>query len=174
MTVRGTDWAGSAPSGPARAAAASMRGRLALGPIGTAGKFGRGPGGPDYGAGPGVGGLHTHLATVPDPQSGTPPCRARSNKEIIRRVVRRNLNQVKYCYQEALARRPSLEGRVVTQFTIAPTGRVLAAVVQSSTLQATAVEASIVNAIKRWEFPQPDHGGLAMVSYPFSFAPAGE
>jgi TonB family protein len=95
------------------------------------------------------------------------------DKEIIRRIVRRHLNEVKFCYQDALARRPSLEGRLVTQFTIAPTGRVLAAVVQSSTLQAVSVESCIVNAIKRWEFPAPDHGGMAMVSYPFTFAPAG-
>jgi TonB family protein len=143
------------------------------GPLGTIGKFGRGPGS-DPGYGTGVGPLHTHLAIVPDPMIGNVTVRGTLDKEIIRRVVRRNLNQVKYCYQQALAKRPSLEGRVVTQFTIAPTGRVLAAVVQSSTLQATAVEACIVNAIKRWEFPEPDHGGLAMVSYPFSFAPAGE
>jgi hypothetical protein len=31
----------------------------------------------------------------------------------------------------------------------------------------------VANAIKRWEFPSPDKGGLAIVSYPFSFAPAG-
>ena len=56
------------------------------------------------------------------------------DKEIIRRTVRRHLNEVKYCYEKALATRPSLAGRIVTQFTIAPTGRVLAAVIQSSSL----------------------------------------
>ena len=96
------------------------------------------------------------------------------DKEIIRRVVRRHLNEVKYCYQQALTRRPTLEGRLVTQFTIAATGQVLAAVVQSSTLREVSVEACVVNAVKRWEFPAPDRGGLAMVSYPFTFAPAGD
>ncbi len=50
----------------------------------------------------------------------------------------------------------------------------LAAVVQSSTLRELSVEACVVNAVKRWEFPAPDHGGLAMVSYPFTFSPAGD
>jgi hypothetical protein len=36
------------------------------------------------------------------------------------------------------------------------------------------VEACVVNAVKRWDFPAPDRGGLAMVSYPFTFAPAGD
>jgi hypothetical protein len=143
------------------------------GPLGTRGRFG-GHGGPDYGTGPGVGGLHTRQAVVPEPIPGIASVRGSLDKEIIRRIVRRHLNEVKYCYQQALVHRPSMEGRLVTQFTIAPTGRVLASAVQSSTLKEVSVEACVVNAIKRWEFPQPDHGGMAIVSYPFTFAPAGD
>ena len=95
------------------------------------------------------------------------------DKEIIRRIVRRHLNEVKYCYDQALARQPKLDGRMVAQFTIAGTGQVLASVVQSSTLGAPAVEMCVANAIKRWEIPAPRQGGLAIVSYPFSFSPAG-
>ena len=143
------------------------------GPLGTIGRFGHGPGaGRDYGTG--VGTLHARQVRVPDPIIGDASVRGTLDKEIIRRVVRRHLNEVKYCYQQALTRRPTLEGRIVTQFTIAPTGQVLAAVLQSSTLREVSVEACVVNAVKRWEFPAPDRGGLAMVSYPFSFAPAGD
>jgi TonB family protein len=143
------------------------------GPLGTIGRFGRDSGsGPGYGTG--VGSLHAHQVRIPDPILGVGSVRGTLDKEIIRRVVRRHLNEVKYCYQQALTRRPTLEGRLVTQFTIAPTGQVLAAVVQSSTLRELSVEACVVNAVKRWEFPAPDRGGLAMVSYPFTFAPAGE
>ena len=42
-----------------------------------------------------------------------------------------------------------------------------------ASLGVAAVDSCVVNAVKRWEFPQPDHGGLAVVSYPFSFSPAG-
>ncbi len=143
------------------------------GPLPTMGVFGRGSGsGPGYGTG--VGALHAHKGIVPDPVIGKADVQGTLDKAIIRRVVRRHLNEVKYCYQQALPRRPTLEGRLVTQFTIAPSGQVLAAFIQSSTLRAVEVEACVVNAVKRWEFPAPNHGGLAMVSYPFSFAPAGD
>ena len=70
-------------------------------------------------------------------------------------------------------RQPKLDGRVVVNFTIAGTGRVLASVVQSTTLGSPAVEMCVANAVKRWEFPAPRQGGLAIVSYPFTFSPAG-
>jgi TonB family protein len=99
--------------------------------------------------------------------------RGQLDKEIIRRIVRRHVNEVKYCYDQALARQPKLDGRLVTQFTISGTGQVLASVVQSSTLQSPAVEMCVVNAVKRWQFPAPEKGGLVIVSYPFQFSPAG-
>ena len=67
----------------------------------------------------------------------------------------------------------SLDGRVVVKFTISGTGQVIASFIQSSTLGATAVEMCVANAVKRWEFPAPEKGGLAFVSYPFQFSPAG-
>jgi TonB family protein len=118
--------------------------------------------------------LHTRRAGVPEALPGVASVRGSLDKEIIRRIVRRNINQVRFCYQEALTRHPSLEGRLVTQFTIAPTGRVLAAMIESSTLKELSVEACVVNAVKRLEFPAPEGGGLVMVSYPFTFSPAGE
>jgi hypothetical protein len=35
------------------------------------------------------------------------------------------------------------------------------------------VDACVVEAIRRWEFPKPDGGGVAIVTYPFQLAPAG-
>jgi len=145
--------------------------------IGTLGKFGPGDGpgtgpGRDYG-GRGVGVLASRKAKPPEIIPGMVTSHGSLDKEIIRRIVRRHLNEVKYCYDQALVRQPKLDGRLVAQFTIAGTGRVIASVVQSSTLGSTPVEMCVVNAIKRWEFPAPTGGGLAIVSYPFTFSPAG-
>jgi TonB family protein len=165
---------GLGPKGTGRGGSGEREGTIGGGgPLGTTGRFG-GQGGPVYGIGLGVGGLHTRHASVPDPVPGLVHVNGTLDKEIIRRTVRRHLNEVKYCYEQALVTRPSLSGRIVVQFAIAPTGRVLTSVLQSSSLGVAAVDSCVVNAVKRWEFPQPSHGGLAIVSYPFSFSPAGE
>ena len=95
------------------------------------------------------------------------------DKEIIRRIIRRHINEVKYCYEQELTRKPELGGRVAVQFTIAATGQVIASVLQNSTMGNPRVENCVVQAVRRWEFPKPLGGGIVIVSYPFSFTPAG-
>jgi TonB family protein len=140
--------------------------------LGTIGRHGGKDGG-ERGYGDGVGPLARRqpreLTIVPQPAL----VRGGLDKEIVRRVVRAHLNEVRYCYERSLVRRPSLAGRVVVNFTIAPAGRVLASVLQSSTLGDNAVEACVVDAIRRWDFPKPDGGGVVIVSYPFQLTPAG-
>jgi TonB family protein len=148
---------------------------LGLGTFGTHGRFGDGKragSGPGYGEG--VGQLAMRRSPrVPEALPGIASVRGTLDKEIIRRIVRRHLNEVRFCYTQALAARPALEGRLVVQFTIAPKGRVLASALGSSTLGAPAVESCVVQAVKRWDFPEPQGGGLAIVSYPFQLSPAG-
>ncbi|HET6284535.1 MAG TPA: AgmX/PglI C-terminal domain-containing protein [Polyangia bacterium] len=95
------------------------------------------------------------------------------DKEVIRRIVRHHLNEVKYCYELELARAPGLAGRVVVQFAIAPGGHVITSALQSSTMGNARVENCTVQAIRRWSFPAPTGGGLVVVSYPFVLNPAG-
>ena len=89
------------------------------------------------------------------------------DKEIIRRIIRRHINEVKYCYQKELQVKPGLYGRVVIQFTISGTGQVVMAVVQSSTMNNRNVETCIARAVRRWLFPKPKGGGIVIVSFPF-------
>jgi len=76
---------------------------------------------------------------------------------------------VRYCYGRALVGKPELGGRVVTQFTIANTGRVLGSAVPESSLGDRAAEQCIAEAVRRWEFPTS--GQMAIVSYPFMLTP---
>src|SRR4051812_47478989 len=57
------------------------------------------------------------------------------DKEVIRRVIRRHLPEVRFCYEKELARSPNLFGRVIVQFTIAGTGEVVDSFVQRSTVK---------------------------------------
>lgn len=115
-----------------------------------------------------------HHAKAPDivPGQATVKCGLNAScldKEIIRRVVHRHLNEVRYCYERALVAKPELTGRVVTAFTIAVNGRVLGASVTDSSLRAEDVESCITQAVRRWEFPSTQQ--MANVSYPFVLTP---
>jgi hypothetical protein len=163
MGVRGTG-AGGADTGRAL-----IGGSPGLGTIGKGG--GRNGGTGAYGEH--AGGLARRQARAPAIIDGGAAVRGGLDKEIVRRVVRKHLNEVRFCYEQSLARRPALAGRVVASFTIAPTGRVLASLLQSSTLSEPTAEACIVSAIRRWDFPAPEGGGVVVVTYPFQLAPAG-
>jgi TonB family protein len=91
------------------------------------------------------------------------------DKEIIRRVVRLHMNEVKYCYDQELVRNRGVEGRVSVQFIISGTGQVITSFVQSTSMNNPRVESCVAAAVKRWTFPKPEKGGLAIVSYPFNF-----
>jgi TonB family protein len=144
---------------------------IGLGNLGTIGKGGGGGNGSGYGRG--AGGLGGRRAKAPDVIPGQANVRGSLDKEIIRRIIRRHINEVKYCYEQELTKKPDLGGRIMVQFTIAASGQVIASVLQNSTMGNARVENCTVQAVKRWEFPKPLGGGIVIVSYPFVLTPAG-
>lgn len=150
----------------------TREGVVGVGGLATiSGHGGGGLAGRDYGKG--VGNLQPRRATTPNIVLGVSTVRGALDKEIVRRVIRLHLNEVKYCYEQELARRPSLGGRVVVHFAISASGQVLTSALQSSTMGNATVETCTVQAVRRWQFPQPQGGGLVLVSYPFVLTPAG-
>jgi TonB family protein len=146
-------------------------GTIGLGNLGTIGKGGGGGNGSGYGRG--AGGLGGRRAHAPDVIPGQANVRGSLDKEIIRRIIRRHINEVKYCYEQELTKKPTLGGRIMVQFTIAASGQVIASVLQNSTMGNARVENCTVQAVRRWEFPKPLGGGIVIVSYPFVLTPAG-
>lgn len=146
-------------------------GTIGLGNLGTIGKGGGGGSGSGYGRG--AGGLGGRRAGAPDVVPGTAQVRGSLDKEIIRRIIRRHLNEVRFCYEKELLRKADLYGRVTVSFTISGTGQVVASIVQQSTMNSPPVEQCIADAVKRWEFPKPQGGGIVIVSYPFVLKSAG-
>jgi TonB family protein len=88
------------------------------------------------------------------------------DRDIVRRIVRSHINEVRSCYNKALTKNPHLEGRVLVQFTILSNGKVSSAVIQENTLKNSDLASCIQKAIKRWRFPTSK--GISIVSYPFS------
>ena len=93
------------------------------------------------------------------------------DKDIVRRVVRAHIDEVRHCYNLGLVKNENLSGRVAVQFTIDGNGLVESAKAVESTLPDQEVSDCIVNAVKRWKFPKPDGGGSVAVTYPFMLEP---
>ncbi|HEY4188740.1 MAG TPA: AgmX/PglI C-terminal domain-containing protein [Polyangia bacterium] len=151
----------------------SGKGLIGFGHLDTIGDRSAGTGkGPGYGTG--VGTLAMRRTTkVPDPILGIASVRGSLDKEIIRRIIRRHINEVKFCYEEELVKKPELAGRLLVQFMISGTGQVISSVLQNSTMGNARVESCTVQAVRRWSFPQPQGGGMVTVTYPFALTPAG-
>lgn len=135
-------------------------------------------GGGDRGYGRAVGGLPpkhhvTTIDVVPCATSAGCSVVGSLSSEIIRRTIRRHINEIRYCYEQALPRKPSLAGRLAVSFVILPNGTVTAAALAQDTLSDARTSSCVLDAARRWSFPQPEGGGLVKVSYPFTFAPAG-
>lgn len=92
------------------------------------------------------------------------------SREVIQRVIRRHLAEVRRCYEHALQRDPGLTARVTAHFTIGTTGTVDAATVDgSSDVEMTTC---IATHLRTWVFPAPSGGGVVQVNYPFIFSSA--
>jgi TonB family protein len=105
----------------------------------------------------------------PNAAPGAPVIRGSLSREIIQRVVRRHLNEARYCYESRLAQNPNLGGRVTVAFVIGPTGDVVSASAADDTMGDPEVAACLTTAARRWTFPPPEGGGVVAVSYPFVF-----
>ena len=103
---------------------------------------------------------------LPSPALGL---RGSLDKEVIRAEIRRHLDEVRNCYERRLVRNGSLRGRVSVVFKIASNGQVVASQIQSSTMGDGEVEECVGRAVCGWHFPDPEGGGVVVVSYPFNF-----
>ncbi len=141
--------------------------------IGGVGTKGRGGGLGSYGSG--VGGLgkksdrDVSIATGPAAVLGS------IDRELIRRVIQEHAAQIRYCYEQALAINPKLEGKVAIRWIINADGRVSNPQVDSgaTTLDNGSVHRCMMDRIASWEFPKPKGGGMAVVTYPWILRPSG-
>ena len=143
------------------------------GTIGTGryGTIGHGNGtGTGYGSGSGRGGMRGRTAAVPTVSIGQPNASGDLDKAIIRRYIKRHMNEFSYCYEKQLQVKPQLAGTVSTQFFITPNGNVATSTANGVDPEVSRCVADVIHAI---EFPKPKGGGGVSVTYPFTFRPAG-
>ncbi|MFN7144107.1 MAG: AgmX/PglI C-terminal domain-containing protein [Myxococcota bacterium] len=137
--------------------------------LGGLGTKGRGSGASGYGSGGGNFGSKGEggIGTV----GGDPIILGALDKSLIDAVIKRNMSQIRYCYQRELTKNPTLGGKITVKFVIAKDGTVSSATTKSSTMSNPAVESCINGRFMRFQFPEPKGGGIVIVSYPFIFSP---
>ncbi|MFO0653399.1 MAG: AgmX/PglI C-terminal domain-containing protein [Polyangiales bacterium] len=157
LGASGTGWGGGGTG----------EGTIGLGSVGTMG-HGAGTGsGQGYGSGAGRG-LRTRAAAGPLVRAAPPEVNGLISPDAVRRVVLRNLGQVTHCHEQGLAQNANAAGRITVRFVIGGTGAVMASGVAGSTYPNQSVADCIANAVRRWQFPAPEGGGIATVNYPFN------
>ena len=89
----------------------------------------------------------------------------------IERVFQKNKGGIFSIYNRALRKNPSLEGQVVVELTIAPSGEVTRVKILSSELGDEALERKLVLKIKRFKFSNARVAEIT-VTYPIEFLPS--
>ncbi|HEY2743293.1 MAG TPA: AgmX/PglI C-terminal domain-containing protein [Polyangia bacterium] len=121
-------------------------------------------------------------APTANDDDGTPPAEIRGelNKDIIRDTVRDHINEIRFCYEQALADTPTLDGKLVVRMTLVTkdgVARVSEAEIQpvdKGYLDSLSMQQCVLQAVSRWHFPPSLHGGDVIVSYPFVFKTADD
>ena len=136
--------------------------------LGGLGNKGSGRGSSGYGSGGGSVGTKRTGGSIKS--GGEPLVLGSMDKSLIDAVIRRNMSQIRYCYQRELTKDPNLKGKIIVKFVIAGDGSVSKADIKSSSMGSPAVEGCITGRFKKFKFPEPKGNGIVIVSYPFIFS----
>ncbi|MEM6733266.1 MAG: AgmX/PglI C-terminal domain-containing protein, partial [Myxococcota bacterium] len=132
--------------------------------IGTSGRLGGG--GVRYGSNVGKLGKRQERGMI---GFATPIVLGSLPKEVIKKVIDQNRNQIRYCYEVELQKNQNLSGKVQMKWVISATGSVAKSQVTSNSMQTPAVGRCLAQKIRGWKFPAPAGGGIVEVNYPFVF-----
>ncbi|MBC8068792.1 MAG: AgmX/PglI C-terminal domain-containing protein [Deltaproteobacteria bacterium] len=101
---------------------------------------------------------------------GTPDVSGRLDRDIVRRIVRSHIGELRFCYEAAIARHPKTHGKLRISFTIDGTGEVADAMPISSTIADAQLLACVAARVNGWKFPKPEGGMTVRVTCPFVLA----
>ncbi|NLG17651.1 MAG: TonB family protein [Fibrobacter sp.] len=103
-------------------------------------------------------------------ESGKIMSSGRSRNSIIT-VVMQHLPALRHAYNKRLHSKPGLKGRITVRFAIDEFGNVLHCDLVNSTIEDLALEAAILEKIRRWRFDKIDKpGDITEIVFPFVFS----
>ncbi len=89
------------------------------------------------------------------------------DEAVIKRIIKRNTGDIKFCFERRLNARPNLSGVFEAEFYIGANGSVQRSGSSRNTLGDDRLNNCINNSIKSWKFPKPVGGTVVKVNYPF-------
>lgn len=89
------------------------------------------------------------------------------------KVVKSYVGGLKYLYNNALRKDPSLRGKIEVRIVIAGDGRIIRADIVSSNIHSPELEEAIISRILKWRFGELKGTGDFTINYTFDFAPVG-
>lgn len=108
----------------------------------------------------------------PGVNMGKPEVEGALRVDIVQRIVRAHLSEVRACDRAVRSKDPKLAGGVTLELVVAADGKVSSASVGDSSVSDASLGKCLVKAAKKkWRFPKPRDGAKVEISYPFSFAP---
>lgn len=154
--------------GTGRGGGGAGQGTIGIGNIGTIGHGAGTGGGSGYGQGAGARRSRASTEAPTVVRTGTPNVTGGLSREVVRRVVQRHLTELRFCYEQGLARSPNLAGNASLVFDITSSGTAANARLTGSTVGDSQVEQCVSHAAARWAYPAPE-GGTVSVSMPIAF-----
>lgn len=91
------------------------------------------------------------------------------DKEAIKRIIQRNKNAIKSCYDVELTRNPNIAGKIVLEWEIVDGGRMVNPKVKSSDVASKSLGNCIISRLRVLKFPDPGPNEIAQVAFPFVF-----
>ena len=91
-------------------------------------------------------------------------------KEVVRRIVRRYMGQLRGCYEKQLAREAGATGTLSLTFTIDARGTLSASKATSKAFDALMTKC-VEEGMERWRFPLPKDGKVVEVTYDLLLSP---
>lgn len=91
------------------------------------------------------------------------------NADQIRTPIKRNMAQVRACYERALKTNDGLKGKIAVSFTIGADGKVRSPRASSNSTGNSSLAKCVVGRVRSWRFPTA--AGPTDVVYPFNFEP---
>ncbi|VAX12952.1 Putative TolA protein [hydrothermal vent metagenome] len=105
---------------------------------------------------------------IPNPRAGHKVARSQEEIEL---VFQKNKGAIYSLYNRALRRDPTLQGKVLLELTIAPSGQIIRIRILSSELAAPKLEKRLLSRIKLFHFAARDVDTVT-VTYPIDFLPS--